>query len=101
VDQRILVTQAAPGMELARPVLLPDRMVLVGEGAVLTDVMITQMLKRSIKRIVVRGQPVNRSTNSDFETRMVALDERFSRVHHIPLMRALRDLVARNMAKRS
>lgn len=101
MDQRILVTQATPGMELARPVVLPDRMVLVGEGAVLTDAMITQMLKRSIKRIVVRGQPIDRSANGDFNARLAALEVRFSRVDHIPLMRALRDLVARNLAKRS
>ncbi len=100
MDQRILVTQAIPGMELARPVLLPDRMVLVGEGAVLTDAMITQMLKRSIKRIVVRGLPIDHATQGDYGARMTALKERFSRVDHIPLMRALHDLVARNLAKR-
>ena len=101
VDQRILVTQAAPGMVIARPVVQPDRMVLVGEGAVLTQVMITQMLKRGIKRIVVRGQPVQRSASGDFDARLARLAERFSRVEKDPLMAALRDIVASNMARRS
>ncbi len=100
VDQRILVTQSAPGMVLARPVQLADRMILVGEGAVLTEVMITQMLKRGIKRIVVRGQPVVRSSG-DFDAHMLELQKRFSRVEHIPLMTALRDVVARQLARRA
>ncbi len=101
MDQRILVTQAVPGMVLARPVVQPDRMVLVGEGAVLNEAMITQILKRGIKRIVVRGQPVARSTTGDFDARLAALDNRFSRVGKDPLMAALRDVVASNMAKRA
>lgn len=101
MDQRILVTQAAPGMVVARPVTLADRMVLVGEGAVLSETMITQMLKRGIKRIVVRGQPVSRSASGDYDTRIAALDQRFSRVGKDPLMAALRDVVASNMAKRA
>ncbi len=99
--QRILVTQAAPGMVIARPVVQPDRMVLVGEGAVLSETMITQMLKRGIKRVVVRGQPVPRTDSGDFNTRMAALDSRFSRVGGDPLMAALRDVVASNLARRS
>ncbi len=101
MDQRILVSQATPGMTLARPVVLPDRMVLVGEGAVLSDVMITQMLKRGIKRIVVKGMPVVRPTLGDFDARVRALEERFARVAHLPLMTALRGIIARNMAKRA
>ena len=101
MDQSILVTQAAAGMVLARPAILPDRMVLVGEGAVLTDGMITQMLKRGLKRIVVRGEPVARSGTGAYAQRIQALDERFARVTHIPLMTALREIVARNIAKRT
>lgn len=101
MDQRILVTQSTPGMILARPVLVADRVVLVGEGAVLTDTMITQMLKRGVKRIVVRGQPLSRTTVGDFDARLAALQARFARVEHLPLMSALRDCVARTMARRS
>lgn len=101
MDQRILVTQAATGMTLARPAMLPDRMVLVGEGAVLTDAMITQLLKRGIKRIVVRGQPLPRPSSASFDNRVAELQVCFSRAEHIPLMQALRDVIARSFARRA
>ena len=101
MEQRILVTQASPGMVIARPVLLPDRMVLVGEGAVLTDAMIGQLMTRGIKRIVVQGQPIANLSKAEWETRIQKLDERFERVRHLPFMAALRDVAARVMAKRN
>ena len=101
VEQRILVTQALPGMVIARPVLLPDRMVLVGEGAELNDVMIGQLMTRGIKRIVVKGQPVGGPQTMDWEARMRQLDERFERNHRQPFMGALRDVVARVLARRT
>jgi hypothetical protein len=100
-EQRILVTQAAPGMVLARPVLLPDRMVLVGEGAELSEQLISQLMTRGIKRIVVRGHPFAGSNTVDWDERVRQLDERFSRVRSTPFMSALRDVVARVMARRS
>ncbi len=102
MEQRILVTQATPGMIIARPVLLPDRMVLVGEGAVMTEQLIGQLMTRGIKRIVVRGQPIQGTTGAqDWPTRMAQLDERFDRVRYLPIMQALRETVARVMARRS
>lgn len=101
MEQRILVTQAAPGMTLARPVLLPDRMVLVGEGAPVTELLIGQLISRGIKRIVVRGTPLAGPGKQEWEARVAALDERFSRVQANPFMRAMRDVVARVLARRS
>lgn len=101
MEQRILVTQAAPGMILARPVHLPDRMVLVGEGAILTETMIGQLMARGIKRIVVRGQPLAAPGRASWEERARQLAERFSRVDGDPFMHALHDVVARVMARRS
>lgn len=101
MEQRILVTQAAPGMFLARPVVLPDRMVLVGEGAQVTEQLIGQLISRGIKRIVVRGQPIAAMGSQNWESRLAALDERFSRQRHSPFMCALRDVVARVLARRS
>lgn len=101
MQQRILVTQAAAGMVLARPVVLPDRMVLVGEGAVLSDTMIGQLMTRGIKRIVVQGQPLGGPQTADWETRMRQLDERFERSGRQPFMAALREVVARVLARRT
>lgn len=100
MEQRILVTQAAPGMVLARPVQLPDRMVLVGEGAQVTEQLIGQLISRGIKRIVVRGTPIASPGKQDWATRIAQLDERFSRVRNRPFMSALRDVVARVLARR-
>lgn len=100
-EQRILVTQAAPGMTLARPVLLPDRMVLVGSGTTLTETMIGQLMARGIKRVVVRGHPIPGPAAQAWAERIRLLDERFERVRTVPVMLALRDIVARAMARRS
>lgn len=99
-QQRILVTQAAPGMILARPVLLPDHMVLVGEGAELNDQMISQLMTRGIKRIIVKGNPIPGRGHIAWEDRLRQLHERFEHVSHLPFMTALRDIVARVMAKK-
>ena len=99
--QRILVTQASAGMVLARPVVLPDRMVLVGEGAELNDQMISQLMTRGIKRIIVRGTPIPGPGRAKWEDRIRQLDERFERVRRYPFMSAVRDIVARVMAKRA
>ena len=100
MEQRILVTQASPGMVLARPVILPDRMVLVGEGAALNNQLISQLMTRGIKRIVVRGTPLAGPARVPWDERINQLDERFQHVRRIPIMAALRDVVARVMAKR-
>lgn len=99
-EQRILVTQAAPGMILARPVQLPDRMVLVGEGVTISEQLIGQLMNRGIKRIVVRGSPIPSPRKEDWATRVRQLDLRFSRIHRYPFMTALRDVVARVLASR-
>lgn len=99
-EQRILVTQASPGLVLARPVTLPDRMVLVGSGVTLTETMIGQLMSRGIKRVVVRGHPIPGPAATEWGERVRLLDERFERARTIPLMAALRDIVARSMARR-
>lgn len=100
-EQRILVTQASPGMVLARAVTLPDKMVLLGSGATLTDGSIGQLMTRGIKRIVVRGHPIPGPAKATWDERVRQLDERFERVRPIPFMSALREIVIQVMARRS
>jgi hypothetical protein len=99
-EQRILVTQAAAGMVLARPVTTPSQVVLLGEGATLTDALIAQLLQRGIKRIAVRGSPIAARSQAEWTEQLRLLSERFSRTHHDPFMRALQDVVARVLARR-
>lgn len=100
MEQRILVTQASPGMFLARPVQLPDRMILVGTGTEVTEQLIGQLISRGIKRIVVRGKPLSGPGVLSWDARVAQLDERFSRVRTNPFMAALRDVVVRVLARR-
>jgi hypothetical protein len=100
-EQRILVTQATAGMVLARAITLPDKMVLLGSGATLTEGTIGQLMGRGIKRIVVRGHPLSGLATTSWDERMAQLDARFSRVRTHPFMSALREVVARVMARKS
>ena len=43
-EQRILLTQALPGMVLSRPVVLPSKVVLCASGMELTDSVITRLM---------------------------------------------------------
>ncbi|MFM2092826.1 MAG: hypothetical protein RLZZ127_3315, partial [Planctomycetota bacterium] len=56
--QRILITQAVPGMVLAEPVMLPGRVLLCGRDAELSEPVIHKMMQRGIKRIIVKGHPI-------------------------------------------
>lgn len=100
-EQRILITQAAAGMVLARTISLPNKMALLGSGATLTDEMIGQLMTRGVKRIVVRGHPITGPASASWEERVLQLDERFSRVRSHPFMAALREVVMRVMGRRS
>ena len=75
-------------------------MVLVGEGVELGEQLISQLMTRGIKRIVVRGTPIPGPSRATWDERVRMLDERFEHVRHYPFMSALRDIVARVMAKR-
>jgi hypothetical protein len=101
-EQRILVSQAEPGMILARPVVLPDNeMVLCPKNTVLDDVLIARIGARGVKRIHVQGHPLKgHRTAMDYDTHIKRLAERFSRVQHVPFMRALQLSIERILARR-
>ena len=99
-EQRILITQAASGMTLARPVVLPSKVSLCARGTVLSEVLITRLMARGIKRIFVKGHPLPGPSQDAYLDSIKKLHERFSRVRHIPLMVNLHGIVERVMAKR-
>lgn len=99
-EQRILITQAAPGMILARHVVLPSKVSLCSRGTVLSEVLITRLMARGIKRIYVQGHPLPRPSQDAYLESIQKLHERFSRVRHVPLMVTLHAIVERVMAKR-
>jgi hypothetical protein len=96
-EQRILLTQAEPGMVLSRPVLAKAGLVLCGEDTELSDKLIHLLTLRGIKRIFVRGQPLPAQASRPLEERLALLERRFSRVGHLRSMLQIKDAVARHL----
>ena len=98
--QRILITQALPGMVLAEPVMLPGRILLCGRDAELSEPLIHKMMQRGIKRIIVKGHPIPTPPPESWTVIQERLARRFSRVAHNPFMVALGQSAGRIMARR-
>jgi hypothetical protein len=99
-EQRILLTQALPGMVLSRPVVLPSKVVLCASGMELTDSVITRLMTRGIKRVHIVGRPLPGPSREAFGEGMAKLQERFSRVRHVPLMVSLQQIVEKAIVRR-
>ena len=99
-QQRILITQATPGMVLAEHVLLPGKVVLCARDAELSDALIARMMQRGIKRIHVRGTPLPVPEREPWSAVTARLHHRFSRVAHVPFMAELARAAERVMARR-
>jgi hypothetical protein len=95
-EQRILITQATAGMTLSRPVAMPNKIALCSRGTVLSEILITRLMARGIKRIY----PLPGPDKDAYLESMKKLHERFSRVRHIPFMVSLQQTVERVMVKR-
>lgn len=92
-EQRILVTQAEPGMVLAKHVTMPNRVVLCAAGMELNAAVINHLLARGIKRIHVKGHPLPAYGEDEFQVMMRKLRMRFSRVRHFPFMAGVEQAV--------
>lgn len=99
-EQRILITQATAGMTLSRPVAMPNKIALCSRGTMLSEILITRLMARGIKRIFVKGHPLPGPDKDAYLESMKKLYERFSRVRHIPFMVSLQQTVERAMIKR-
>jgi hypothetical protein len=99
-EQRILLTQATPGMVLSQPVVLPNRVTLCARGMELTEATITRLMSRGIKRVHVVGRPLPSPNRDAFGESMGKLRERFSRVRHVPVMVSLEQIVEKALVRR-
>lgn len=79
--QKIPVKLAAPGMKLAKPVTKENGMVVIAEGAELSETLIARLEQMKIERIMVKGNPVNLDGggNSSWSKRSERLDYLFRR----------------------
>ncbi|MDA3959433.1 MAG: hypothetical protein PF961_01490 [Planctomycetota bacterium] len=100
-EQKILITQAAAGMQLSRPVVTLGKVVLCGAGTKLSEHLIQRLTLRGIKRIFVQGHPVPARSQEPLDARIRALRQRFSRVGHIPLMGRIERAIEERMVHRS
>lgn len=78
-DQRILLTQAKPGMVLSRPVVSPTRITLCATGTELTLGLIDRLAARGVKRLWVEGHSLPPPRPEEFLAFMDKLRRRFSR----------------------
>lgn len=99
-EQRILITQAAAGMVLSRPVLMPNKVVLCAANMELNQTSIQRLTARGIKRIWVKGHPVAGPGPGGFQESLGKLRERFSRCRHIRFMEDLEREVERCVVRR-
>jgi hypothetical protein len=98
-QQRILITQATPGMVLAQSVFTQNRVPLCGPGTELTDSLIHRLTMRGVKRIHVRGLPLPDRVHRPFEEQRLETQERFSRGQQPPMMHAIHDTIIDQIAR--
>lgn len=91
--QKILVSQAAPGMIIAKAVATDSGLTLIGAGKELTGELIVALEQKGIKKIVVEGHPVATGALPkppiELEQELIA---RFANVAGDPVMLKIRDL---------
>ena len=100
-EQRILLTQAAPGMTLSRHVVLQTKVMLCPRGAELSNETIARMMARGIKRVWVQGHPLPGPAKEDYAGIIRLLHERFSRVQQVPIMVGIQRVVERVLVRRA
>ena len=83
-----------PGMKLAKPVLGQNGMVLLPEGAELTEKLIERIQEMDVAAIFVEG-PSEQTVS--LEEALAALEFRFERVQDKPHMALLKRLVRKHL----
>lgn len=99
-EQRILLTQATPGMVIARPVLSQQHVLLCGAGHVLDEDFITKLMVRGIKRVYVKGHPLPSPDHAALQEAVQQLRRRFSRVQGVYVMNMLERLIEAQIIRR-
>jgi hypothetical protein len=84
VLQKILTAQATEGMVLARDLETAEGRVLCGKGTELTSTLLDRLKKMDISHVTVEGNPVQDPSQKSLQEELQDIDERFSRVEHIP-----------------
>lgn len=99
--QKIPINKVIEGMMLAKPILREDGVVLMGEGTELTGVLIEKLKALEIKRIIVKGRPLDLGTEEKTAEQFTAeLDERLRIVADDKLCSQMREMIIRDYIQR-
>jgi hypothetical protein len=99
--QKILTARAAEGMVLARDIETTEGRILCGKGTELTFGLIERLKRMEISHIAVEGHPILGSEQKSLQEELEEIEERFSRVKHIPpLMFLKKRIMERTVAAR-
>lgn len=82
--QQILIAQAGEGMILAKDVETEEGRVLCGKGTALSGGLVERLKKMDVTHLTVEGHPVEEADEKTLEEELHQIEQRFSRVKHIP-----------------
>jgi hypothetical protein len=87
---KIPVAKLEPGMILAKPIMTPNGMVMLGEGTVLTEKWVERIQDMGIPSVLIDGPPVQTISREDA---LANLDTRFALVESKPFMNSIKKIV--------
>ncbi|NVM23056.1 MAG: hypothetical protein HWN68_14895 [Desulfobacterales bacterium] len=100
--QKIPINLAAPGMKLAKSVANDRGIVLCGPGTELTEEIIARLSDMGVKRITVKGRPVDTGEEEkSIGQQIEELHARFTKVEGDPLMRRVKDIFFGRLEERA
>lgn len=82
------VEKLEPGMVLAKP-LIRGKMVILGEGAVLTGAWISRIADMGVERVFIAGPSVQAVSREEAVAR---LDLRFKNIEDCPYMKQIKEI---------
>lgn len=87
---KIPVAKLEPGMKLAKSIMTPNGMVMLGEGTELNEKWIERIQDMEIASIYVDGPPVQTISKDEA---LANLDDRFALVEGKPFMNSIKKLI--------
>jgi len=87
---KIPVAKLEPGMTLAKPIMTPNGMVMLGEGTVLTEKWVERIQDMEIPSVFIDGPPVQ---TVSVEDALANLETRFALVEGKPFMNSIKKIV--------
>jgi len=99
--QKIPMNKVVEGMVLAKPITREDGVVLMGEDTVLSGVLIEKLKALEIKRIIVKGRPLDLGAEEKTVEQFTAeLDKRLRSVAADKLGGQIRNMIIRDYIQR-